>query len=81
VTSDVGSLRLPMVRSLDARVEKVLKFGGATVALDLDIFNLTNAPTALGRQYDVRAEGALGVNQTLEILNPRILRLGARIGF
>jgi hypothetical protein len=81
VSGDVGADRLPVVRAVDARVEKILRFGEATLALDLDVFNISNAPTTLGRQYDLRAEGPFGFNQTLEILNPRIFRVGARIVF
>ena len=49
--------------------------------LDLDIFNITNAATVLGKQYDLRLTGPTGYNQVLEIMNPRILRLGARFNF
>ena len=37
--------------------------------------------TVLGKQYDARLTGATGFNQTLEIMNPRIARLGARFTF
>ena len=49
--------------------------------LDLDIFNIFNNATVLGRQYDIRRTGPTGYNQVLEIMNPRILRLGARVNF
>jgi hypothetical protein len=48
---------------------------------DLDVFNITNSATVLGRQFDYRATGATGFNQILEVMNPRILRLGARLNF
>jgi len=79
--TDVGEFRLPAVSSLDARVEKAFKIQRSTLALDLDIFNITNASTVLGRQYDLRLTGPTGYNKTLEIMNPRILRLGARFTF
>jgi hypothetical protein len=75
---DVGRFRLPYVSSLDARVEKAFRIQRTTIALDLDIFNLGNAATVLGRQYDIRSSL---FNQTLEIMNPRIVRVGARFNF
>jgi hypothetical protein len=35
----------------------------------------------LGRQYDATAPGSTGFNQPLEIMNPRLLRLGVRYRF
>jgi Carboxypeptidase regulatory-like domain/TonB-dependent Receptor Plug Domain len=81
LVSDVGEFRLPAVSSLDARIEKAFRIQRSTLALDLDIFNITNASTVLGRQFDARLTGATGFNKTLEIMNPRILRLGARFTF
>jgi hypothetical protein len=81
ITSDVGKFRLPAVSSLDVRLEKAIKIQRATIALDLDIFNVGNVATVLGRTYDLRLTGATGFNKTLEIMNPRIARLGARITF
>ena len=77
----VDDFRLPAVTSLDGRVEKKLEFGGAKVALDFDVFNLLNAGTVLGKQYDARLTGATGFGNTLEIMNPRIARLGVRFTF
>jgi hypothetical protein len=81
VVSDVGDFRLPAVSSFDARIEKAFRIQRSTLALDLDIFNITNASTVLGREYDLRLTGPTGFNKTLEIMNPRILRLGARFNF
>ena len=81
LVDDVGEFRLPAVSSLDARIEKAFKIQRSTLALDLDIFNITNASTVLGRQFDARLTGNTGFNKTLEIMNPRILRLGARFTF
>jgi hypothetical protein len=80
-TSDVGEFRLPAMSSLDVRFEKAIKIQRVNIALDLDIFNVGNSATVLGRQYDLRLTGATGFNKTLEIMNPRILRLGARLNF
>jgi hypothetical protein len=80
-TNDVGKFRLPAMSSLDVRLEKAIKIRRTNIALDLDIFNLGNVATVLGRQYDLRLTGATGFNKTLEIMNPRILRVGARLNF
>jgi hypothetical protein len=80
-TDDVGNFRLPAMSSLDVRLEKAFKIRTGTIALDLDVFNVGNAATVLGKQYDLRRTGPTGYNQTLEIMNPRILRLGARVTF
>jgi hypothetical protein len=49
--------------------------------LDLDVFNVTNNATVLGKQYNYRLTGPTGFDKTLEVMNPRILRLGARFNF
>jgi hypothetical protein len=78
----VDDFRLPAVTSLDLRIGKEFTFGVGSyrprVAVDLDLFNALNASTVLGRQYDLRLNTA---DNVLEIMNPRILRLGARINF
>ena len=81
ITKDVGNFRLPAVSSLDVRLEKAFKIQRGTIALDLDVFNVGNVATVLGKQYDLRRTGPTGYNQVLEIMNPRILRLGARFTF
>ncbi|HEX9365409.1 MAG TPA: TonB-dependent receptor, partial [Vicinamibacterales bacterium] len=54
VVNDVAKFRLPAVSSLDVRLEKAIKIQRATVALDLDVFNVGNVATVLGRTYDLR---------------------------
>ena len=81
VVGDVTDFRLPAVSSLDVRVEKAINFGRAKVALDLDLFNVANSATILGRQYDLRLTGVTGFNQVLEIMDPRVARIGARFTF
>ena len=77
----VDDFRLPSVTSLDARAEKNFVFGTAKLALDFDVFNLLNEGTILGKQYDARLTGATGFGSTLEIMNPRIARVGVRFTF
>ena len=79
---DVGANRLPTIRSFDVRIGREFRGDGYTVNVDFDWFNILNAGTVLGRQYDVgTAEGPTGPGQTLEIMNPSLLRFGFRLGF
>jgi hypothetical protein len=78
VLDDVGDQRLPNVHSLDGRISKNFTARRLNLNLDLDVFNLFNNGTVLGRGYDLRLGN---FNQVLEIMNPRIARLGVRVGF
>jgi hypothetical protein len=78
---DPRESRLPGVATLDLRGEKAFTFSGRELALSLDLFNVFNSSTVLGRQYDVTATGNTGYNQPLEIMNPRLLRFGVRFQF
>jgi hypothetical protein len=75
---EAGEARLPSVTSFDARIGKEFAFNRYRFNVDLDIFNLFNASTVLGRQYDLRLSTG---NDVLEIMNPRVLRVGARFNF
>jgi hypothetical protein len=46
--------------------------------VDLDVFNVLNSGTVLGRIYDV---SSTKFNQVAEIMNPRIARFGVRFQF
>jgi hypothetical protein len=70
--------RLPTLVSLDARVEKSFTFQRVKIAVDLDIFNLANRATVLGREYDL---ASASFNQVREIMNPRVARVGLRLQF
>ena len=78
IPNDVGKYRLPAVKSLDARVEKMFTFDRTKLAFDVDVFNLLNSGTVLGRIYDVSASN---FNDVAEIMNPRIVRFGVRLQF
>jgi hypothetical protein len=75
---DVGDHRLPTMTNLDLRLGKEFAFNRVRFNVDLDVFNALNKATVLGRQYDLRVTTA---NNVLEIMNPRVLRLGVRFGF
>jgi hypothetical protein len=78
VGSNVGKYRLPNVSTLDARFEKQVSFGSRHLLFDVDVFNLLNSGTVLGRKYNVRAKD---FNAITEIMNPRIARFGVRFNF
>jgi hypothetical protein len=78
IPEDVAGFRLPTVTSFDFRIEKAFTMRRANLIFDLDIFNLGNAATVLGREYDLRVSS---YNTVREIMNPRILRLGLRVNF
>jgi hypothetical protein len=75
---EAGQERLPAVTSLDVRVGKEFVLRQVRLNVDVDIFNALNSATVLGRQYNLRVTTA---DNVLEIMNPRVLRLGLRIGF
>jgi hypothetical protein len=81
LTSTADAFRLPAVTLLNARLEKQFTFGTAKVAIDFDVFNALNADTVLGKQYDARMTTIFPFGQVLEIMNPRIARLGFRLVF
>lgn len=78
LVGDVAERRLPSVTSLDGRVGKEFKFNRARFNVDVDLFNMLNSATVLGREYNLRLTTA---NNVVEIMNPRVLRLGLRINF
>jgi len=78
---DPDESRLPAVMVLDMRVGKTFNIRDKELAFDLDLFNVLNHSTVLGRQYDVTATGSTGFNQPLEIMNPRLARIGVRFRF
>jgi hypothetical protein len=78
IAGDVGKYRLPAVKSLDTRIEKAFTIRGTQLAFDVDVFNLLNHGTVLGRVYDV---DSTRFDEVAEIMNPRIARFGLRIQF
>lgn len=76
--NDVTRFRLPTVNELDFRVEKNVKVQRFNFDVDLDVFNLLNSATILGRGYDLRLGN---FNKVQEIMDPRIARIGVRFNF
>jgi hypothetical protein len=78
IAGSADKFRLDTVSTFDVRAEKMFKFGRTNFAFDFDVFNLFNSATVLGKQYDARVTT---YNNVLEIMNPRIARLGVRFFF
>ena len=78
IVANVDDFRLPMAHSFDARISKNFRANRFNANFDVDFFNLFNASTELGREYDRRLAT---YNTVREIMNPRIVRFGIRLGF
>lgn len=75
----IGSQRFDVEQDLSLRGEKRFTFGRTTLGLMVDVFNVFNLSTVTSVQQtriDLAAFGRPG-----EILNPRTVRLGARLQF
>jgi len=79
LVNDVGAARLPAVQTVDVRVGKRIRFfSKVTLSVDLDVFNLFNSATILGREYRKQSTNYTNI---LEVMQPRIMRIGGRITF
>jgi len=76
--STTDQIRLKNLWDLDLRLAKSIRFGGASLTLAGDLFNVFNANTELYRNPN--ASGT-AFNRLDEILAPRIARLSARFTF
>ena len=76
---DMGESRLPNLMMVDARVEKAFTLPDiGRISVIMDIFNLFNCSTELGKN---RYAYQTTFGNTLEIVNPRIIRFGVRFQF
>jgi hypothetical protein len=78
VQSSPDAFRYPALHVLDLRVEKEMVFSDFGLTLGVDVFN------ALNESYVLQRQGVLARNNSdhvLEVLSPRVFRLGARISF
>ena len=74
----LGDVRLENLVTLDFRVEKMFTFKQVRAMASLDVFNVGNANTVLQREG---IQNLATANDVLEILAPRIARLGLRFSF
>jgi hypothetical protein len=78
IQADPDAFRYPDLHVVDLRAEKEFTFSDVGLTLGIDVFN------ALNESYVLQRQGVLGRNNSdhvLEILSPRVYRLGARISF
>ncbi len=75
---DVGDDRLPNIWNLDMRLAWNKAIGGAQLNLSADVFNVFNSGTVLRR---VDAADSSSFNRIDQILNPLLVRFGARLSF
>lgn len=88
-TPALDTIRLDNLWTFDLRAAKNMRLGPTvTLGLTLDVFNVFNRSTVLQRTRQVNAlddqDNQIVSNaffQPLELLNPRIARIGVRLGF
>ncbi len=76
VDSSPDAFRYPDIHVVNLRVEKEFSFSQVGLNLGLDVFN------ALNESYVLQRQGVLGRSNSgyvLEVLSPRVFRLGARV--
>jgi hypothetical protein len=78
VATDPGTFRYPDIHVVDLRVEKEFSLSDFGLTLGVDVFN------ALNESYVLQRQGVLNTgtgNHVVEILSPRVFRVGARFSF
>ena len=78
VEAGTGRSKLPDTHVVDLRIEKDIAVRDLGLTLSLDVFNALNESYVLQRQIVI---GRTNSDHVLEVLSPRILRLGARFRF
>ncbi|MFP5285173.1 MAG: hypothetical protein ACLGI9_05490, partial [Thermoanaerobaculia bacterium] len=78
VAADPSTFRYPDIHVADFRVEKEFSLSDFGLTLGVDVFN------ALNESYVLQRQGVLNTgtgNHVVEILSPRVFRVGARFSF
>ena len=78
VDASPDAFRYPDIHVVDLRAEKEFHFSDVGLTLGVDVFN------ALNESYVLQRQGVLERNNSghvLEVLSPRVFRLGARLSF
>jgi hypothetical protein len=78
VDRDLDAKRFASVHLLDLRLQKRLPLGRIRATLDLDLFNALNSDSTL-RQFGDAVTTTFG--NPLEIVAPRLVRLGLQLRF
>jgi Carboxypeptidase regulatory-like domain/TonB-dependent Receptor Plug Domain len=72
----IGDVRLEKFQNADLRIGRTFHMRTARISPSLDIFNIGNSNTVLGRR---RNQAAANANQISTIMAPRIIRFGVRM--
>jgi Carboxypeptidase regulatory-like domain len=78
IDASPDAFRYPDIHVVDLRAEKDFKFSDFGLTLGVDLFN------AFNESYVLQRQGVLGRNTSdnvVEVLSPRVFRLGARLSF
>ncbi len=78
IASEADTFRYPDVHLLDLRVEKEFRLSDFGVTVGADLFNVLNESYVLQRQSIL---GLTTGDHVLEVVSPRILRLGVRLSW
>lgn len=78
IASSADAFRFPDIHLVDLRVEKEFRLSDVGVTVGADLFN------AFNQSYVLQRQSVLGLgnsNHVLEVVSPRILRLGVRLSW
>jgi hypothetical protein len=78
VDSSADAFRASDIHVVNLRAEKEFSFNQVGLVLGVDVFNALNASYVLQRQSLLQRSNSA---YALEVLNPRVFRLGARLSF
>jgi hypothetical protein len=78
VSPEIDTLRFDDLWNLDLRAAKTFRYQRLNMQLIADLFNVMNANTELNRQRNI---DSASFGRLTQVLSPRILRFGVRVGF
>jgi len=73
-----GATHLPSYQQLDTHFDKTFRFNRRRLSFNVDVFNVFNTATVLGR---VTRQDAVNANYVTTILAPRTTRFGLKVSF
>jgi len=76
-----GATSQPEIVLLDLRLEKAFKLGNVRFSVFADIFNIFNTNTTTSYTTNNSSHPTLDWQETDEIVDPRVVRLGAKLEF
>lgn len=81
VSPELDTFRFDDVWNLDLRLGKTIQYQRLNLQLVGDLFNVFNANPVLNRQRNIGNVTATSFGRITQVLSPRILRVGVRVGF